>query len=1457
MDFIMRIVGGTDSDVGGQPWTVSLQLGGKHICGGSIIQRKMVVTAAHCVYPADKARLNRMTVVVGDYNQEVIDPEEQSVSVSEVVMHPKYKHDESMSYDIALLYLSEKINYGSQVQPVCLPQEGEQVEPGTLCISSGWGRLIEGGDMSNILQEVKLPIIDNITCSSILASEGLPTLHETMLCAGFPDGGKDACQGDSGGPLVCRRRTGSWFLAGCASWGLGCGRAWGRSNLNEHERGSPAIFSKVSTLLGFLRRKISPTQGCSSEGLDVGGQTGTIRYPLGTRTNYSDNSLCRWKLQVKENMMIRIDIVQMDIEYHPTCIYDYLSFSVTEKMISKVCGSVTPSPLLIPSSWVTITFFSDDLVNGLGFELHYSAVPDITAAGSGCGSFAVLTDEGKIYSANYPNLYPSMTACHWIVEAPKGKIIKLTFEDFALEFHKDCVYDHVSIYEDPEETQLLAKLCGFTLPDPVFSPSNTMLIHFNSDQENNYPGFKASFVFLPSNRGGNSPVAETTSKAVPLDVCGVAPLSAQWVLPRIVGGEEACPNCWPWQVEIVFLGVHQCGGVIISSQVVLTAAHCIESLDPVHWMVVAGKHDRLLTEPTEQKVAVGMIVLHEEFELLRYDYDIALLRLKEPLELNDFVRPVCLPSAADTLAPSSVCVVTGWGNTQEGGQLAARLQQLQVPILDNAVCNKTYYHGRITDRMFCAGFPSVNGKDSCQGDSGGPLVCSGRNKSFVLYGINSWGLGCARAQNPGVYSKVNQFLGWIEAAKRGQGSPQHPEQKKNLSLPFYLEEKTVHHACRPELVLKGSVGSIASPDFPYGYSRGLNCSWVINISSSGVIKLRLEQLSIEESPNCTTDSLSLYQENNNERKLLVKTCGFSSSPEIYTSNWPVIRVTFHTGADGSDSQRGFLIFYKIYGGQVSKPSARSLDAAINKSQKACNDVILTSDSGVISSPGYPLGYPNDLSCQWRIIAPLEHLIELELLDLKTEKEGSSCQDPLRIYEGTGRNKLLLGSFCGELQSYSLKSDGPEVTIIFTTNSNVTMSGFTLRYNFWQTQQPGSTYTLGKVAATACPVLDLLPAGSGEIRSPFYPKSYPNGMDCRWIVYSISGKRLKLQIHEFALEDSKNCTWDFLEILDGPNNVSKILVTLCGHKPALTLQSGGSFVTLHFHTDKSIVNRGFRIHYEEVTEASGQSRRSMGGVNDGGACGVTSVDPIAFGRSSGEATVIRNEKGLFRVVGGHPAASKSWPWIVSLQTKDQRHYCGGTIIDKKWILTAAHCEFSVGSDKVFVGQTDLSLGKRTEVLVKKSYVHEKYDPDLFPPKYDILLLELETPLVLDSSVAVICLSEKTDVAYTDCITAGWGSTSTTSLQIPDVLQQARVPMVSMATCKSYWGTDITDTNICAGAAGASSCMGDSGGPLICKVRNRYTLVGVVSWGSDKCEQKTPAVYTMITAYRGWMFQYTGF
>ncbi|KAG8437802.1 hypothetical protein GDO86_008492 [Hymenochirus boettgeri] len=240
------------------------------------------------------------------------------------------------------------------------------------------------------------------------------------------------------------------------------------------------------------------------------------------------------------------------------------------------------------------------------------------------------------------------------------------------------------------------------------------------------------------------------------------------------------------------------------------------------------------------------------------------------------------------------------------------------------------------------------------------------------------------------------------------------------------------------------------------------------------------------------------------------------------------------------------------------------------------------------------------------------------------------------------------------------------------------------------------------------------------------------------------------------------------------------------------------------------------------------------------CGTPEISPVITGYA--------------RIVNGEEAVPGSWPWQVSLQDRTGWHFCGGSLINNEWVVTAAHC--GVGStDKVVLGEHDRSAN--TEQIqslgIAKVFTHPNWNANTI--NNDISLIKLATPAVNKATVSSVCLAniEEEFVGGERCITSGWGKTRYNSFTTPSKLQQTALPLLTNKECTAYWGENITDKMICAGAAGSSSCMGDSGGPLVCKKNNVWTLVGIVSWGSSTCSTSTPAVYARVTVLRQWVDQ----
>lgn len=251
-----------------------------------------------------------------------------------------------------------------------------------------------------------------------------------------------------------------------------------------------------------------------------------------------------------------------------------------------------------------------------------------------------------------------------------------------------------------------------------------------------------------------------SSRAVSLSCvgCGVSSAAPS---SRIVGGTEAVNGAWPWQVSLQIRGQHICGGSIISSMWIVSAAHCFESYNrPSLWKVQSGDVNLFRMWYNNQAKSVDKIISHRKYNTRTSDNDIALLKLSSPLTFSTNIKPVCLPNVGLDLSPGRQAWITGWGATRSSGPPPTTLNQAQVTIYSRETCNQRHVlRGQVTKTMICAG-KLRGGVDSCQGDSGGPLVVKDGN-NWWLVGDTSWGIGCARRNKPGVYGNVPYFVDWI------------------------------------------------------------------------------------------------------------------------------------------------------------------------------------------------------------------------------------------------------------------------------------------------------------------------------------------------------------------------------------------------------------------------------------------------------------------------------------------------------------------------------------------------------------------------------------------------------------------------------------------------------------------------------------------------------------------------
>ncbi|XP_037374380.1 serine protease 1-like [Talpa occidentalis] len=222
-----KIVGGYVCAKNAVPYQVSLQVG-SHVCGGSLIRRQWVLSAAHCYKPSFQVKL-------GKHNLAVSERTEQIINSVKVIKHPGY-NPKTLKHDIMLIKLARPAILNRSVRTIALPRACPV--SGTWCLLSGWGNEDRAGSKSsNVLRCLSAPVLQPQTCHWVYPGQ----IYSSSMCLGFLHGGKDTCKGDSGGGVACKGA-----VHGIVSWGAGCA-----------QKGKPGVYTKVCKYLKWIRRTMA------------------------------------------------------------------------------------------------------------------------------------------------------------------------------------------------------------------------------------------------------------------------------------------------------------------------------------------------------------------------------------------------------------------------------------------------------------------------------------------------------------------------------------------------------------------------------------------------------------------------------------------------------------------------------------------------------------------------------------------------------------------------------------------------------------------------------------------------------------------------------------------------------------------------------------------------------------------------------------------------------------------------------------------------------------------------------------------------------------------------------------------------------------------------------------------------------------------------------------------------
>ncbi|GFR74061.1 ovochymase-1 [Elysia marginata] len=527
----------------------------------------------------------------------------------------------------------------------------------------------------------------------------------------------------------------------------------------------------------------------------------------------------------------------------------------------------------------------------------------------------------------------------------------------------------------------------------------------------------------------------------------------------------------------------------------------------------------------------------------------------------------------------------------------------------------------------------------------------------------------------------------------------------------------------------------------------------------------------------------------------------------------------------------------------------------------CTDLTsLVSGSGHIVSPKFQDGgpYPAPMFLCWRIQVQQGYSIAFEFghLDVGTIIAGQGCRDGwVKLYDGPSDQSPVIGQYCGsQILPGQVMSTGTTmyVEIYVTTNSN-NQRGFNAQYFAVRTV---TTTTTSGPPVPGCDGEPLvLTSDSGVVTSPGYGDGqfYRTNRFCEWVLLGEPGEVFKISFSNFMLEQSPTCEYDYFSISDAMDvseesltsdlstctvnstlsnvtwttntsawnesrsntifNKTSTLLNVCGYHLPYDVETNSHIAVLTFHSDGQVGGKGFNLTFiktkptlkcgeEEFrcgnnekcinwTQVCDNTNHCRDGSDElvcpsSGSCGLPAILPIGS-----------------RVVGGSEAPRGAWPWTVSiLDSHNQAHRCGATLVLPQWVLSAAHCftrEYNrdYTGYSVRAGRHNLHIADRHEQTVRIAEVFSRRDFVQQWSVNDIALVRLKDPFVMTDYVRTVCLPSSPVETGSQCYLAGWGETLNTCCA--NSLKQALLPVINSTVCAGadFYGSRFREHMFCAG------------------------------------------------------------
>ncbi|XP_024431584.2 cubilin [Desmodus rotundus] len=912
--------------------------------------------------------------------------------------------------------------------------------------------------------------------------------------------------------------------------------------------------------------------------------TGIIQSP-GHPNIYPHGINCTWYIVVQPGYLISLIFRRFHLEFHYNCTNDYLEVYDTgsDTSLGRYCGKSIPPSLTSNTNSLKIVFVADSDLAYEGFLINYEA----TNASTVCLE-DYTESSGTLTSPNFPSDYPNNWHCIYRITVGTSQQIALHFMAFSLEeaIGGECVADFLEIRDGGYETSpLLGKYCGPTLPPRIISHSNKLWLQFKSDLFDSRSGFSAYWDGSLTGCGGNltTPTGTFTSPNYPMPYYHSS--ECYWLLQASHGSPfeldfeefhlEHHPNC-----TLDFLAVYD--GPSSSSH--LLGQLCGNEKPPVIRSSGDSMFLKLRTDEGQQgggflakyqQTCQNVMIVNQTYGILEsihfpnpysenqrcswtiqattgntVNYTFLDFELEnhincstDYLELYDGSRRTgrycgtdMPPSGSTTGSILQVLFHTdGVGNHERGFRMQWFIHGCGAELAgDTGSFSSPGYPNTYPPSKECIWYIRTAPGSSIQLTIHDFDVEYHQSCNFDVLEI----YGGPDFQSP----RIAQLC-----ARRSSENPMQVSSTGNeLAIRFKTDSfiggrgfnvswQAVPGGCGG--IFQAPSGEIHSPNYPSPYRSNTDCSWVIRVERHHRVLLNFTDFDLEPQDSCIIahDGLS------SATARLARVCGRQQLTNPITSSGNGLFVRFQSGP--SRQSRGFRAHF----------------------QQICGDYILTNSFDTVSSPLFPAKYPDNQNCSWIIQAqpPFSH-ITLSFTHFGLESSTACTEDFLEILDGNYDDAPLRGRYCGSSMPHPITSFSNALTLRFISDATVNADGFHATYAASSSACGGDFHMV-----------------EGIFNSPGYPEVYPSNVECVWNIISSPGNRLQLSFITFQLEDSQDCSRDFVEIRED-NATGHLVGRYCGGALPLNYSSAVAHALwVRFVSDGSGSGTGFQAAFAKI------------------------------------------------------------------------------------------------------------------------------------------------------------------------------------------------------------------------------------------------------------------------------------